>query len=226
MSSKTLVPSIFLRDNRQHTCLIFCAWPLGYFPSSHQIVTRAPALASGQRSLNQEVISSSVALLKFRELPHKKLQLSFIYVLAEIVEHIFVKTIIRGQNENEPKFSPEAYTHSVDGEHSVGIRALLPSNSIGNQTPGSFCSGPEERTHPISRVSPVSRYTGSQVSQGWSFHYRVVDYGVPCTRETEEICVVEPLQQPCEFEGPACLWITQHQREKAKMSGEKIPESV
>lgn len=57
-------------------------------------MTIAPALASGQQSLNQEVISSSVAFLKFREMPHKKLQMSFIYVLAEIVGHIFVKAII------------------------------------------------------------------------------------------------------------------------------------
>ena len=54
----------------------------------------APCLASGQQSLNQEVISSSVALLQFREMPHKKLHMSFIYVLAEIEEHIFVKAII------------------------------------------------------------------------------------------------------------------------------------
>lgn len=54
----------------------------------------APCLASGQQSLNQEIISSSVSLLKFREMPHKKLHMSFIYVLTEIEEHIFVKAII------------------------------------------------------------------------------------------------------------------------------------
>lgn len=41
------------------------------------------------------------------------------------------------------------------------------------------------------------------------FPLQMAHCDVPCTRETEKICVVEPLQPSCELEGRACLGTAQ-----------------
>lgn len=55
----------------------------------------------------------------------------------------------------------------------------------------------------IHRKQSVTKLTNPSTTNGWLSH--------PLYKRTEE-----PLQPACEFEGTAYLWITQHQREKAK----------